>query len=435
MLKNYKWLVSAFALLFLLLVGIQIYFLYKTYQIKENNIYDKLDKDLGQYQPILRKKLEVSENTVQKMLIHFNKGEITKKQLLDFFTKNKETIKPYFSHYVDSVASRSNLQVAISHQFRNVLSTTDNRYILDSTVTIYETKRPITKVGRRYGGEWETSNENRDDKTNKLNNFYSFKVKTYYNLQILNIKSIVFRDLTILIISCILILAAVLWLFTRTIKNLISQQKQVEILHTVVDNIAHEFKTPIATLKIAAKSLRKDWNQENLPLIERQINRLESLMHQLQDNDDEENTETSYDDWNNYIADLQFANPRVEFVLHNTTPNTLPFNKTAMETLIKNLCGNSAKYGATRVEIDLRAIQNTLDIKITDNGNGIPKKEQQRIFEKFYRIQSDNVHNTKGLGLGLFLVKDIVNRYNGSIGLVSETGKGTTFKIALPYEN
>lgn len=180
MLKNYKWLVSAFALLFLLLVGIQIYFLYKTYQIKENNIYDKLDKDLGQYQPILRKKLEVSENTVQKMLIRFNKGEITKKQLLDFFTKNKETIKPYFSHYVDSVASRSNLQVAISHQFRNVLSTTDNRYILDSTVTIYETKRPITKVGRRYGGEWETSNENRDDKTNKLNNFYSFKVKTYY---------------------------------------------------------------------------------------------------------------------------------------------------------------------------------------------------------------------------------------------------------------
>jgi two-component system phosphate regulon sensor histidine kinase PhoR len=112
--------------------------------------------------------------------------------------------------------------------------------------------------------ENETSNENRDDKTNKLNNFYSFKVKTYYNIQILNIKSIVFRDLTILIISCILILAAVLWLFTRTIKNLISQQKQVEILHTVVDNIAHEFKTPIATLKIAAKSLRKDWNQENL---------------------------------------------------------------------------------------------------------------------------------------------------------------------------
>ncbi|OPB87492.1 sensor histidine kinase [Elizabethkingia ursingii] len=435
MLKNYKWLVSAFALLFLLLVGIQIYFLYKTYQIKENNIYDQLDKNLDRHQSVLRKKLKISDDTIQKRLISFNKGEITKKQLLDFFTKNKETVKPFFSHYVDSIASKSNLEVAISRQYKSILSTPDNKYILDSIVTIYETNRPITKIGRRYGGEWETSTENRDDKTDHLNKFYEFKVKTYYNLQILNIKSIVFRDLTILILSCILILAAVLWLFTLTIKNLISQQKQVEILHTVVDNIAHEFKTPIATLKIAAKSLRKDWNPENLPLVERQINRLESLMQQLHENDDDENVETYYDDWSNYIEDLQFANTKVEFVLHNTTPNTLPFNRTAMETLIKNLCENSAKYGATRVEIDLKAIQNTLDIKIADNGNGIPKKEQQRIFEKFYRIQSDNIHNTKGLGLGLFLVKDIVTRYNGSIELISEPGKGTTFKIALPYED
>jgi len=435
MLKNYKWLVSAFALLFLLLVGIQIYFLYKTYQIKENNIYDQLDKNLDRHQSVLRKKLKISDDTIQKRLISFNKGEITKKQLLDFFTKNKETVKPFFSHYVDSIASKSNLEVAISRQYKSILSTPDNKYILDSIVTIYETNRPITKIGRRYGGEWETSTENRDDKTDHLNGLYEFKVKTYYNLQILNIKSIVFRDLTILILSCILILAAVLWLFTLTIKNLISQQKQVEILHTVVDNIAHEFKTPIATLKIAAKSLRKDWNPENLPLVERQINRLESLMQQLHENDDDENVETYYDDWSNYIEDLQFANAKVEFVLHNTTPNTLPFNRTAMETLIKNLCENSAKYGATRVEIDLKAIQNTLDIKIADNGNGIPKKEQQRIFEKFYRIQSDNIHNTKGLGLGLFLVKDIVTRYNGSIELISEPGKGTTFKIALPYED
>ncbi|MCL1669308.1 HAMP domain-containing histidine kinase [Elizabethkingia ursingii] len=435
MLKNYKWLVSAFALLFLLLVGIQIYFLYKTYQIKESNIYNQLDKNLDRDQSVLRKKLKISDDTIQKRLISFNKGEITKKQLLDFFTKNKEAVKPFFSHYVDSIASQSNLEVAVSRQYKSILSTPDNKYILDSTVTIYETNRLITKVGRRYGGEWETSTENRDDKTDHLNKFYEFKVKTYYNLQILNIKSIVFRDLTILIISCILILAAVLWLFTLTIKNLISQQKQVEILHTVVDNISHEFKTPIATLKIAAKSLRKDWNPENLPLVERQINRLESLMQQLQENDDDENAETYYDDWNNYIEDLQFANAKVEFVLHNTTPNTLPFNRTAMETLIKNLCENSAKYGATRVEIDLRAIQNTLNIKVADNGNGIPKKEQQRIFEKFYRIQSDNIHNTKGLGLGLFLVKDIVTRYNGSVELISEPGKGTTFKIALPYEN
>ena len=435
MVKNYKWLTSVFALLFLLLVGIQIYFLYKTYQIKENNIYDKLDKDLGQYQTVLRNKIEITEDSVQEMLIRYQEQEINKKQLLDFFTQNKERIKPFFSQYVDSVATKSNLVVAISHQYKNILDVPDKKYIMDSLITIYETQRPITKAGRTYGGNWETSTEKKDDDTDKIKKFYSFKVSTKYNIQILNIKSIVFRDLTILIISCILILAAVLWLFVLTIRNLISQQKQVEVLHTVVDNIAHEFKTPVATLKIAAKALKKDWNQENLPLIERQINRLESLMLQLHDSENYENIPTSHDDWNHYIEDLKFAYPQTQFTIQNTTPKSLPFSKTDTETLVKNICENSAKYGSSVIDIEISAMQNNLKLKISDNGNGISKKEQQHIFEKFYRIQSNNIHNTKGLGLGLFLVKNIVEKYNGKIELQSEVSKGTTFNVILPYEN
>jgi two-component system phosphate regulon sensor histidine kinase PhoR len=84
-----------------------------------------------------------------------------------------------------------------------------------------------------------------------------------------------------LIICCIILLASVLLLYIFTLNNLIKQQKQVEVLHTVVDNISHEFKTPIATLKIASKTLKKGWNPDTLPLIDRQISRLESLMYQL----------------------------------------------------------------------------------------------------------------------------------------------------------
>lgn len=436
MLKNYKWLVSAFALLFLLLVGIQIYFLYKTYKIKERQSYDFVIKTIENYNDNLKQKFGLREDSVQENFVLYRKGKITEQEFRKRIERlNNKSISEY-SKLVDSIFTPYQYEVATRYDINNAISVNDKKYLFTKPLTVYETYRKVNKPGKIEQGLWETSSSTIDTDINNGKPVLSaFKTRTSHYYEIKNIQSIVFKDLWILLVCCILILLSVLWLFILTIKNLISQQKQVEILHTVVDNIAHEFKTPIATLKIAVKSLRKNWNPENLPLIERQINRLESLMHQLQDNDDEENTETSYDDWNNYIADLQFANPRVEFVLHNTTPNTLPFNRTAMETLIKNLCENSAKYGATRVEIDLRAIQNTLDIKITDNGNGIPKKEQQRIFEKFYRIQSDNVHNTKGLGLGLFLVKDIVNRYNGSIGLVSETGKGTTFKIALPYEN
>lgn len=188
-------------------------------------------------------------------------------------------------------------------------------------------------------------------------------------------------------------------------------------------------------MKIAAKALKKDWNQENLPLIERQINRLESLMLQLHDSENYENIPTSHDDWNHYIEDLKFAYPQTQFTIQNTTPKNLPFSKTDTETLVKNICENSAKYGSSLIDIEISAMQNNLKLKISDNGNGISKKEQQHIFEKFYRIQSNNIHNTKGLGLGLFLVKNIVEKYNGKIELQSEMSKGTTFNIILPYEN
>jgi len=204
-----------------------------------------------------------------------------------------------------------------------------------------------------------------------------------------------------------------------------------------VDNIAHEFKTPIATLKIAAKALKIDWDRDDLPLVERQITRLENLMLQLNKNETNsfEIKKILYKDWNDFVEDLKFLHPQTAFHFRNASSESLSFNKTDMETIIKNLCDNSVKYGAENVNIELDSVQNHLEIKISDNGNGISKSEKKNVFEKFYRIQSDNIHNTKGLGLGLFLVKNLVEKYNGKIDLSSEINVGTTFKITLPYED
>ena len=79
--------------------------------------------------------------------------------------------------------------------------------------------------------------------------------------------------------------------------------------------------------------------------------------------------------------------------------------------------------------------ERNLEIEVSDNGQGIDKKEFKNIFEKFYRIQSNNIQDTKGLGLGLYFVKKIVENYNGIITVVSEPNDATTFKINLPYEN
>lgn len=106
-----------------------------------------------------------------------------------------------------------------------------------------------------------------------------------------------------------------------------------------------------------------------------------------------------------------------------------------METVIKNLCENSIKYGASLVRVNTGCLAQNLEIEISDNGQGMENKELTNIFEKFYRIQSNNVHNSKGLGLGLYFVKKIITSYHGKIDVSSQPGMGSTFKISIPYEN
>jgi two-component system phosphate regulon sensor histidine kinase PhoR len=104
-----------------------------------------------------------------------------------------------------------------------------------------------------------------------------------------------------------------------------------------------------------------------------------------------------------------------------------------LETIIKNLCENSVKYGASLVKVNITDLHENLMIEIADNGEGIEKKEQKNIFEKFYRIQSNNIHNTKGLGLGLYFVKKSLISTKERLKLFLNK-EGTLFKIST-YEN
>lgn len=143
-------------------------------------------------------------------------------------------------------------------------------------------------------------------------------MKSNTGFEILNIKTIIFKELALLTICCAAILLSVLLIYIFTVKNLARQQKQIEVLHTVVDNISHEFKTPIATLKIASKALKKEWNPETLPLIDRQITRLENLMSQIHKNETPETSQSIQpDDWNYFVQDIDFTYPETDFELIN----------------------------------------------------------------------------------------------------------------------
>lgn len=436
MLSKNRNIIVVFSLLFLILLGIQAFFMYKTYVVKEREIY----RNIRDRSALLIDKLEErdrgTEDAVIKNITDYATKKITEKQFLDYYKAKNLSYRKILSKYMDEEFKKEGYEVATELKYNSIIVLPDSIDLLKKPINLYQTERPLTKIGLQTTGSWNTESSSINDDTKIYNRKEHFKIFTETNYQIVNIKQLVFRELALLILLCIFILGAVLWLFILTVKNLIKQQKQVEVLHNVVDNISHEFKTPIATLKIAAKSLNKDWNKENLPLVERQIQRLENLMKQLHDeeNEDEVNVINS-EDWTHFVEDLKFANPETEFIFENKTVDNLPFAKTDMETVVKNLCENSIKYGATQINIHVESSSKTLLINVKDNGEGIAKAEQKNIFEKFYRIQNDNIHNTKGLGLGLFLINNIVKKYKGNIDLQSESGKGSLFKIKLNHES
>ncbi|MGK6341999.1 sensor histidine kinase [Chryseobacterium sp. DT-3] len=438
MISKSKYLIALFAALFLLLLGIQAYFMYKTYQVKEREIYRTVHEGLTNYTDKLEDLGGIANKTddsIQKILIRYHDKKMSKKDFLAYFEKNRKANEKHLSNYVDSRFKKEGYKIATKTEYISIIYIPDSTHLINQPITIYETRNKVTTPKISNTGKWETTSRS-STKDGGPGRNDSFLLKSNTGFEILNIKTIIFKELALLTICCAGILLSVLLIYIFTVKNLARQQKQIEILHTVVDNISHEFKTPIATLKIASKALKKEWNPETLPLIDRQINRLENLMFQLhKDETAEELLSIKPEDWSFFVKDLTFTYPETNFELTSQVPEELPFDKNLMETLIKNLGENSVKYGASHIKINISDSSQHLKIEISDNGYGIEKKELDHIFEKFYRIQSNNIHNTKGLGLGLYFVRKIVTKYLGSIEVSSRPKTGTTFKISLPHEN
>jgi two-component system phosphate regulon sensor histidine kinase PhoR len=103
------------------------------------------------------------------------------------------------------------------------------------------------------------------------------------------------------------------------------------------------------------------------------------------------------------------------------------------ENAISNLIDNAVKYGGEKIEIHTTSILNSVEISIADTGNGIEKNQQEKIFDKFYRVPKGNTHDVKGFGIGLYYSKKIIEKHNGSISL-NLSNRLTTFKITLPNE-
>jgi two-component system phosphate regulon sensor histidine kinase PhoR len=249
-----------------------------------------------------------------------------------------------------------------------------------------------------------------------------------------------------LLIFSVLLLVFVVALFYITIKNLIRQRRIADIKTDFINNITHEFHTPLAALDIAVKTLQRkeaELSPENyantLSIIDRQNQRMQKLFAQVKEASLQPDTEIAgqlltFDDVVEAVNDFRLSHPDV--IIHCRAQQEdnplLKMDKFHMNTVLHNLLDNAVKYGATQVEVRLSGSGASSVITVKDNGPGIPDKEQKAVFEKFYRAQKGDIHNTKGLGLGLFYVKNLIDAYKGVITLNSSEGHGAEFIITLP---
>ncbi|SFC39609.1 two-component system, OmpR family, phosphate regulon sensor histidine kinase PhoR [Flexibacter flexilis DSM 6793] len=257
-----------------------------------------------------------------------------------------------------------------------------------------------------------------------------------------------------------------IWLFSTGVLVLVSvffgyamfvilkQKRLSEIQKEFINNMNHEFQTPLATITVAADVLRKPdigkhpaRLQNYANIIQHETQRLRSQVERLL-----QTASADKDVWElnrqtvhlhqvleqvaeSYTQTLQNVNGRIALDFPQNCSDEVSADGLHLRNAFANLIDNAIKYSALSPEIGIKTScqKKGVLVEISDKGIGISAEHQRKIFDKFYRVPSGNLHNVKGFGLGLHYVKSVVEKHGGKINVHSRVGEGTTFGVWLPY--
>ena len=280
-----------------------------------------------------------------------------------------------------------------------------------------------------------------------------FKKPTTYQLAFDNTTWYLTRRISQSILISCLLLGVTILSFLLLYRNLKQQQKLAQLKNDFINNITHELKTPIATVSVAIEALRNfnalddpQKTNEYLDISAGEIQRLGLLVDKVLKLSMFENREIALNKEQFDLVELatavmtsmklQFEKQHAVTALETTGKNFIIMaDKLHLASVLYNLLDNALKYSSHEPNILVHIIDHEqfLEIRVTDNGIGIAKEYKGKIFEKFFRVPSGNRHNIKGYGLGLSYVSHIAQRHMGFIEVESELGKGSTFKVKLPF--
>ncbi|RYY62025.1 MAG: HAMP domain-containing histidine kinase [Chitinophagaceae bacterium] len=263
------------------------------------------------------------------------------------------------------------------------------------------------------------------------------------------VKSLKYRILTAVIFTIIIITA-----FYLTVRTMLRQKKLGEIKNDFINNMTHEFKTPIATISLAVDAMKNEKVLQDRTKIsyfssiikeenQRMNRQVETILKasQLERQEVDLNMQPLHvhkvitDVVENFALQLHEKQGSAELSLQAAN-DLINADEVHFSNLINNLIDNAVKYSKENVPLKIKLTTTSSDklltIRVEDNGIGMSKETIKRVFERFYRAHTGNLHNVKGFGLGLSYVKTMVEGHGGAVRVDSVLGRGSIFIVDFP---
>jgi two-component system phosphate regulon sensor histidine kinase PhoR len=375
----------------------------------------------------------VLTNTAQRLLDYNH----NKTKLLD---PVKQLADDYFVVRVDDVIDANLLEIFLKEEFQKVRLPVDYEY------GIYDCANDRMVYGNYVASDPQKTKISRTDLPKWENQTYYFGVRFPAR------DSTLVSNMGIWLFSSGVLVFVVIFMIIAMIM-ILKQKRLSEIQKEFINNMTHEFKTPLSSILASAETVKITLEKEDkisdrlgryLQIIQIEGKRLQNQVEAVLKMANLENTKLKLEPISCHDLlqkTMQSLEPSIQAlggkIILNLPEEEIILNGDPLHltNVFSNLIDNAIKYndGAPVIQIDVQKFKKDwIEISLSDNGIGMSKEQLPRIFEKFYRVPTGNLHNVKGFGLGLFYVKSVLRAHHGKIFAQSEKGKGTTMIIQLP---
>ena len=367
-----------------------------------------------------------------------NKTELAKEVFNDFLFQKRSLYDRINYVILDSLLRHEISMKGINLPFEYGVSTQDEpRYLHFASSLSYKEK------GLKNDKDTYTVNLFPNDFTNTGN---------YLRVYFPNQDQYVIRNMWVMYASSLLLILVMLGCFYVAVSTIVKQKQLADVKNDFINNMTHEFKTPISTISLATQMLQDKDVAANTTMFSRYLNIIKDENKRLGSQVEKvlQTAQMERGDLQLKIGEVN-VHEVIEQVLENISPQieqkeglidldlqaldpVVLADEVHLTNIIFNLLDNANKYSPERpwITISTKNVDNGLSFTISDKGIGMSKDSLKNIFDKFYRVPTGNVHDVKGFGLGLSYVKTIVEKHHAKINVQSTLGEGSSFEVILP---